>query len=247
MRATSPGRLGVDRAQTPRLTARSSSARVLPTPVKTISSGVKPARSATSISPPELASAPRTERAHPPDDAERGVGLDGVVQPMRIRRQTARRARGSARRSGPRCRRGRRADAAGDRRRAAGRHSQAAVRGTKSSHRTLHCTRRASRGAVSLRCRTSAFAMISTSSLDAHRCPRSPALERHRRAHRALPAGRSGRVGPDRPAALAQGLQPGVQVRRPPRRGRGSDAGHLPARFSRRCTRSTAARIFRPG
>ena len=35
-------------------------------------------------------------------------------------------------------------------------------------------------------------------------------------------------MGADRPAALAQGLQPRLQVRRPPRRGRGSDAGHLP-------------------
>ena len=35
-------------------------------------------------------------------------------------------------------------------------------------------------------------------------------------------------LGPDRPAALAQGVQPRLQVRRPARRGRGPDAGHLP-------------------
>ena len=43
---------------TPRSIACASSACVLPTPVKTICAGMKPARSATSISPPELASAP---------------------------------------------------------------------------------------------------------------------------------------------------------------------------------------------
>ena len=54
-------------AWTPSATARSSSAGVLPTPVNTMSRGSKPARSATSISPPELASTPppssRTRRA----------------------------------------------------------------------------------------------------------------------------------------------------------------------------------------
>ena len=43
-------------ALTPRPTAWSISATVFPTPVKTISPGAYPARSATSISPPELAS-----------------------------------------------------------------------------------------------------------------------------------------------------------------------------------------------
>jgi hypothetical protein len=38
-------------------TARSSSSGLLPTPLKTICSGMKPARSATSISPTEFASA----------------------------------------------------------------------------------------------------------------------------------------------------------------------------------------------
>jgi hypothetical protein len=38
--------------------ARSSSVDVLPTPVNTIREGSKPARSATSISPTEFASAP---------------------------------------------------------------------------------------------------------------------------------------------------------------------------------------------
>jgi hypothetical protein len=41
---------------TPRSIACVSSASVFPTPVKTISGGMNPARSATSISPPELAS-----------------------------------------------------------------------------------------------------------------------------------------------------------------------------------------------
>jgi hypothetical protein len=43
---------------TPRSIACSSSAFVLPTPVNTICGGMKPARNATSISPPEFASAP---------------------------------------------------------------------------------------------------------------------------------------------------------------------------------------------
>jgi hypothetical protein len=43
---------------TPKTMARSSSSEVLPTPVKTIADGSKPARSATSISPTEFASAP---------------------------------------------------------------------------------------------------------------------------------------------------------------------------------------------
>ena len=64
--------------------ARASSASDLPTPVKTISAGVKPARSATSISPPELASAAvpsaRSSRAM----RQRGVGLQRVVQRVRI-------------------------------------------------------------------------------------------------------------------------------------------------------------------
>jgi hypothetical protein len=55
--------------RSPRPMARSSSASVLPTPVKTISAGVKPARKATSISPTEFASAAaprlRSRRAIP--------------------------------------------------------------------------------------------------------------------------------------------------------------------------------------
>ena len=39
---------------------------------------------------------------------------------------------------------------------------------------------------------------------------------------------RSGGLGADRPAALAQGVQRRLQVRRQARRGRRSDAGHLP-------------------
>ena len=67
------------------------------------------------------------------------------------------------------------------------------------------------------------------------RCPvnvlrsqRRPRDQRDRCADRALSGRRSGGVGRDRPDALAQGVQPGLQVRRPARRGRGSDAGHLP-------------------
>ena len=59
-------RLDVDRLEAEIDRRSSSSAGVLPTPVKTICAGMKPARSATSISPPELASArlprPRSSR-----------------------------------------------------------------------------------------------------------------------------------------------------------------------------------------
>ena len=62
-----------------------------------------------------------------------------------------------------------------------------------------------------------------------HECRSSPArAHRHRCADRALPPWRSGGVGADRPAALAQGLQRRLQVRRLARAGRGPDAGHLP-------------------
>ena len=67
--------------------ARRVPPRVLPTPVKTMSSGANPARSATSISPPEFASAPRAERSQLADDGRRRIRLDGVVQPMRARRE----------------------------------------------------------------------------------------------------------------------------------------------------------------
>ena len=55
MRASSPADSALI-APTPMRTASSSSAAVLPTPVKTISPGSTPARRATAISPPELAS-----------------------------------------------------------------------------------------------------------------------------------------------------------------------------------------------
>jgi hypothetical protein len=56
MRSSSPSDSTlIDR--TPSSIAHASSAVVLPTPVNTICAGVKPARSATSISPPEFASA----------------------------------------------------------------------------------------------------------------------------------------------------------------------------------------------
>jgi hypothetical protein len=53
MRTISPGDSTL-MAPTPSPIARSSSARVLPTPVTTMSDGAKPARSATSSSPPEV-------------------------------------------------------------------------------------------------------------------------------------------------------------------------------------------------
>ena len=62
-----------------------------------------------------------------------------------------------------------------------------------------------------------------------HDCPTHPLRpDADRSAHPAVPARRPGGVGRDRPAALAEGLQRRLQVRRPARRSRGSDAGHLP-------------------
>ena len=43
-----------------------------------------------------------------------------------------------------------------------------------------------------------------------------------------MPAGRPARLGPDRAPVTGEGVQRRVQVRRPARRSRGSDAGHLP-------------------
>ena len=56
IRSSSPGDSALI-TPTPRPMARSSSSRDLPTPVNTSSSGMNPARSATSISPTEFASA----------------------------------------------------------------------------------------------------------------------------------------------------------------------------------------------
>ena len=98
MRSTSPGDSALIARDAERRSRASSSARVLPTPVKTMSPGAKPARSATSISPPEFASAPAPSARRRRTTRERRVGLDGVVQPMRIAGEGARRARGSARR-----------------------------------------------------------------------------------------------------------------------------------------------------
>ena len=58
--------------------------RVLPTPVKTMSRGAKPARSATWISPPELASARLPSARSTRTIAERRVGLERVVDRVRI-------------------------------------------------------------------------------------------------------------------------------------------------------------------
>ena len=85
--------------------ARSSSASVLPTPVNTICDGRNPARSATSISPPELASAAAAELAQQARNRQRRVGLQRVVEPVRIAARALRRAPG--RRLGS-CRRRRR-------------------------------------------------------------------------------------------------------------------------------------------
>ena len=64
--------------------ARASSASDLPTPVKTISAGVNPARSATSISPPELASAAAPEAAQQPGDSQGRVRFQRIVERVRV-------------------------------------------------------------------------------------------------------------------------------------------------------------------
>ena len=84
MRSSSPADSAL-MAFTPMPTARSSSSCVLPTPVKTIAEGANPARRATSISPPEFASARAAELLEERRDRERGVGLERVVQRVRIR------------------------------------------------------------------------------------------------------------------------------------------------------------------
>ena len=82
MRSSSPGDSTL-MASSPSATARSISAALLPTPVNTISSGRKPHRMATSTSPSELASAALPSAAHQPNDAERRIGLQRVVNGMR--------------------------------------------------------------------------------------------------------------------------------------------------------------------
>ena len=70
---------------TPRSIACSSSAGVFPTPVKTICGGMNPARSATSISPPEFASARAAQAAQQPRDGQRRVRFQRVVHRVRMR------------------------------------------------------------------------------------------------------------------------------------------------------------------
>ena len=82
MRASSPGDSAlIDRR--PSGTAPRSSSGVLPTPVKTSCSGMNPARSATSISPQELASAPLPRAPDQPKQGERGVRLQRIMDGMR--------------------------------------------------------------------------------------------------------------------------------------------------------------------
>ena len=202
------GRLDVDRLEAERHRARELGVRLADAGEDDVvrrEAGLR----ASSISQIELASAPAAQVAEEPRERERGVGLERVVDRVRIVAEAPRRGRGSAGAGARRCRR-----------------RPACLR-----RRRWPTARRRRRRALERLCGEADHSGVSgyTNPLSAACLPISrPDSRRYRRADPALPGGRSARVGGDRPPVPAQGVQRRVQVRRQARRGRGPDAGHLP-------------------
>ena len=84
MRSSSPADSALI-VPTPSAIANSSSSRVLPTPVKTMSVGAKPARSATSHLAAGVGVGAAAERSQQSHDGQRRVGLQRVVNRVRVR------------------------------------------------------------------------------------------------------------------------------------------------------------------
>ena len=233
----------------PRSIARASSASVLPTPVKTISAGVKPARSATSISPTGIGVGGGAEAAQQAGDGQRRVGLQRVVQRVRVAGERLVDLAVDGRRSSRRCRRravcrsGRRGPRAARRR--SGAHPGAVRMKTRSFDSTVPHAELGTPADVWVESFLVLFRPTPEADDDCcqPRSPRNsvlrgearcrltrppPATTHARHADRAMPRRRSGRLGSHRPAELAEGLQRRLQVRRQARRSRRSDPGHLP-------------------